>query len=162
MPYYGRFDGQEVDGKVYALGDPIDEDVDAAVIDVLIGLGRLTTTRPTVDGAPTIPTETKAVEDMSRVELEAAAMDAMRSRLGEAPDEDLRRVVTQHREAVGADADEGEEPDATTLADKPLDEMSAKELDAVAGAEGVDVSKARTKSDRVAAIQEARLAKSNA
>lgn len=158
MTYYAMFDSTEIDGKTYALGDPIDDGVDSAVIDVLVGLGRISSTKPALDSAPVVVSEMKKVEDMSRAELEAEAMTAMRARMGEASDEDLRRVITQHRDAQ--DDDDGEPVDATAIADKPLDEMSAKELDAVAAAEGVDVSKARTKSDRVGAIQEARIAKS--
>lgn len=159
LPHYAMFDGEEIGGKRYALGGPID-DVDATTLDVLVGLGRVSSTKPALDVNRLPLTTTKAVEDMSRTELEAAAMDAMRARLGEATDDDLRRAVTAHRDATDDGGDTYAERAAAyaALKDKPLDSLKTAELEIVAAAEGADVSKARTNSDRVAAIQEKRLA----
>jgi len=96
---YAQFDGDEVDGIAYRLGDPIKrEKHDAGTLAYLEGTGRIAATRPATTFV--IPADDgKPVEEMGRVELEAAAMASLAARLPAASDEQLRDAINAGRAA---------------------------------------------------------------
>ncbi len=110
--YFAQFDGEEINGERYAVGDPIKGDLDEATVEILMGLGRISTNRPAA-GSSIPPIEEKAIEDMSRTELEAAAIEAVRYRAAQANTNDLRNMVQRHRderdEAARGDDDDGDQ-----------------------------------------------------
>jgi hypothetical protein len=50
--YVANFDGDEIDGKRYSLGEKIDDNVDPATIAFLVQNGRITPYAPGIDGEP--------------------------------------------------------------------------------------------------------------
>lgn len=97
------------------------------------------------DGIPAVAPVTKPVVDMSRSELEAAAMDVVRSEMVSASDDDLRTMIQRFRDKT---------EDAS-----PLAKMKVDELKALAAKEEIDLGDATKKDDIIAAIELAREAK---
>lgn len=169
-PLFAQFDGEDINGKRYGLGDEIDASVPGAILDILSDQGRISANKPTVITAPLVGSD-KAVEDMSRAELEGSALSIMSTRILDMSSDDLRDAIDRHRTEVErkAEEDAGEagtkDPadDAMTTDEKPLGQMKTDELNAVAAREeitfGDDV---KTNPDRVKAIQAARDAKAKA
>lgn len=145
LPLYAQFDGDEFAGTRYALGDPIDEKLDDGTVAYLTAEGRIAATRPVSTIATIAVGERPDPATMTRVEL--------LNELGHGQDNDvLRDAVTRKREN---EADTGEEDDegGSTDAPKALADMTAKELDAVIAAEGVEVASNADKATKVAAIE---------
>lgn len=160
--YYAQFDGEEIAGTRYALGDKIDADVHPAVLQVLADQGRISSNVPA--GSSVIVTETKPVDEMNRVELRAAALDAFATQMDSMSDDELRAGVKRHQD--GAGEDDGGAGDGSTggtpyadLKDRPLGNMKTADLDTIAREEGVDFAGATNNPDRVKAIEAARKAK---
>lgn len=158
--YYSQFEGEDVGGKRYGLGDPIDEAVPLGVLSILAGMGRISTTKPAASEV-IIPVtgEVKPVANMNRAELEAAAMHAMGSRIASADDDQLREAVTRHRAEESGER-EGSDEDKAAADEKPLARQNTAELTATAEREGVTFGEdVKTNPDRVAAIEAARKAR---
>lgn len=94
-PLYAQFDGDEVDGKFYGLGEVIDRDRHSAqTIGFLETNGRISATKP---ADPNAPDASRPVASMSRAQLLAELAD------GE-DDDSLREAVERRRERVAEDA----------------------------------------------------------
>jgi hypothetical protein len=174
---YAQFDGEDVDGKRYALGDPLDADINPGVRTYLVSAGRFASTNPIATAAPTgASLSDMPVEDMTRAELESAAIAAMTARAAEASEEDLKRAITAHREMLADRAGEGQPftpssgdampgttppaSDPVTPEAKPLKSQTTAELEATAQAEEITFGEdVKTNADRVKAIEDARAAK---
>jgi hypothetical protein len=99
---YAQFEGDEIDGKVYSLGDEISPSVDFGTRTYLIGLGRIGAHPPTV--AAVIPSPGKALADMGRDELEATARSMVD--LSGYDDDQLRDEIDRRRRAEAEHAEE--------------------------------------------------------
>lgn len=103
--YFANFDGDDINGKRYALGEEIADDVDAGTLAFLANTGRITTTAPDTGAVKTWPAlDEKPLGDMTRDELEAAARASLN--LSKLSDEELREGIERHRNAGGAEADD--------------------------------------------------------
>ena len=164
-PLYAQFDGDEIDGKVYGLGDEILDKVDAGTRTVLTGMGRIAASRPTVPYSQPIDAG-KHIDDMTRPELEQSALAALASTMSEASDDDLRRAIEHARETAESRRNEAEDERkrqaagngaGTTsyddLKDKPLGSLKTADLVTVAEAENVSIADASTNPERVKLIQ---------
>lgn len=156
IKYYAMFDGDEIEGTIYKLGDEIAANINPGIRMVLEARGNISTTRPTVTTF-TVPLDgvNKDVADMSRADLESAMMVATRDKVAEASDEDLRDAVTRYQESKGIEtAPVGNGGGSSDGAAKPLDKMTTAELKEAAEKESVtfgdDVT---TNAQRAAAIQ---------
>lgn len=168
--YYAQFDGDEVEGKFYKLGDPIDEKVPAGTIEYLKSIGRIAVTKPAA-ASVVVPADL-ALEDMSREQLEATARsmidlssyddDQLRSEIGRrrALIEEERREELARNGQESQDEPTDEEKAAAdrkaayeALKNRPLAELKTDELKLVAEVEGVDLTDASNNEKRVAAIQ---------
>ncbi len=121
-PHYALFDGDEVDGKRYALGDEIDASVDAGTLAYLIGIGRVGATPPAgVEKAPAgsagLPDDSDPATMQAKVlaDMDPASMtrDELIAHIGqlstaEASDDDLRSGVLQLRERAARSGNGGE------------------------------------------------------
>lgn len=168
---YAQFDGDEVDGIKYALGDEIRTDKhDAGTLAYLTETGRIAAGKPAT--TIVIPAdEGKPVEEMSRLELEQGAMAALSSRLSDASDDQLREAIEAGRErdqaardaqaASRADTGTGDDNRGSTadydeIKDKPLAGLKTADLVLIAEHENVSLDGANTNPDRVKAIETAR------
>lgn len=82
--YIANFDGDEIDGKRYALGDRIDSNVDAGTIAFLVTQGRITPTTEGMAGTPsggtdeaTRPAGAKAEEGPTLTAAQQAEADQL-------------------------------------------------------------------------------------
>jgi len=175
-PLYAQFDGDEILGTVYPLGEEISQDVDAGTRSVLVEMGRLSATKPPVPFV--MPTAVdKNVGDMSRAELEQSALAIASASLADRSEDDLREFVSRGRDEAdqrAKDADEerqraidasktneaGSTPYAD-LKDKPLNTLKTAELVTIADEENISLVDARTNPDRVKLIEDARKAKAS-
>jgi len=121
--YYAQFDGDEVDGKIYRLGEPLKDSVDAGTIAYLVGMGRIGSTPPAEAnkdaGDLSLPDDSDPRTAQARVLADLDPMEMTReelvSHLAELAtdgrgDDELREAVFGHRERVAArDADAAEE-----------------------------------------------------
>lgn len=96
-PLFAQFDGDEVDGKRYGIGDELDGGTDAGTIAYLTGTGRFSATKPG-EGSP-IPAgaDRRPTADMSRAEI-LAELGAGES------DDRLRDALEMKREKLDDDA----------------------------------------------------------
>lgn len=96
-PLFAQFDGDEVEGKRYAIGDELASDTDAGTVAYLTGTGRFSATPP--DQASPIPAgaDRRPVAEMSRAEI-LAELGAGES------DDRLREAVEMKREKLDEDA----------------------------------------------------------
>jgi hypothetical protein len=129
---YAQFDGDEVDGKRYALGEPLDEKVDFGTRSVIEASGRWATTPPDKDAHTSLPGLPSTLM-MSRAELIAELTAGM-------PDSDLRDALDRKREdeasrLKAAQDDQG--AGSTTVPAGPLDGSAADAIDAVGKVETV-------------------------
>lgn len=166
--YFAQFDGDEIDGKVYKIGDEIDASVGAGTMEYLKGIGRIAVTKPAEPNV--IGSTDKPVAEMNRSELEATARGMID--LSSYDDEDLRNEIGRRRAAIEADrsAQNGQESQGGDLTDeekasaerkaaydavkdKPLADLKTAELQLVAEVEGADLTDASNNEKRVAAIQ---------
>ena len=155
-PLFAQFDGLDISGNRYGLGDEIDADTPAPILDILSQQGQISANKPTVITAPLVGSS-KPVEDMSRAELEGSVLSILSSQVINADDDKLRSTIEDHRSKVEDDAREEVGSDTPV---KPLDKMTTAELVTTAGAESVTFGDdVKTNADRVAAIQAARDAK---
>lgn len=97
------------------------------------------------DGTPAQDVGVKPVEDMTRAELEAVAIEVVRSEMASASDDDLRTMIQRFRD---------KSEDAGALA-----KMKVDDLKALAAKEEIDLGDATKKDDIIAAIELAREAK---
>lgn len=158
--FYAQFDGEDVAGKRYALGEKIDGDTHPQVLRVLRDQGRIAETPPTTFPVPLSGSD-KDVGDMTRSELEAAALAAFHSQVRDMDDDALRAGVTRHRERVEAgsetdDSDDSGSADTTLPDERALGRMNTADLTAQAEREGVNLDGADTNAARVQAILAAR------
>jgi hypothetical protein len=158
--YYAQFDGEDVAGKRYALGEKIDDDTHPQVLRVLRDQGRIAETPPTTFPVPLSGSD-KDVGDMTRSELEAAALAAFHSQVRDMSDDALREGVTRHRERVEAgsetdDSDDSGSADTTLPDERALSRMKTDELVAQAQREEVSLDGADTNPAKVQAILAAR------
>lgn len=185
---YAQFDGDEVEGRRYSLGEPV-EIQNPGLIDILKIQGRVGTNRPAV--TIVVPAADKSPDDMNRAELEAAARasidlshyddDDLRARLhavraeqaGDS-DQDEAEGGDQQVDAGEGDSDAGEgegEGDQSdtgvtdeeqgayiALKGKDLSDLKADELKLVGKVEGVDLSAATNSPLRIKAIEAHRAA----
>ena len=164
-PLFAQFDGEDIAGTRYGLGDEIDASVPGAILDILSDQGRISANKPTVITAPLVGSD-KAVEDMSRSELEGSALSIMSTRILSMPSDDLREAIERSRaqDADGAKEDAPTEGEGTNDPDpaKPLAQQTTAELKATAAAEEITFGdEVKTNPDRVKAIEAARAAKAN-
>lgn len=153
-PFFAQFDGEDINGMRYGLGDEIDADTPGAILDILADQGRIAANKPTVITAP-ISGNAKSVDDMSRAELEGSALSILSTQVMAADDDKLRSTIEGYR-AEQADKAEGAPADDA----KPLDKMTTAELEATAADEEVTFGDdVKTNAQRAAAIQAARDAK---
>jgi len=161
-PLFSQFDGEDINGTRYGLGDEIDADTPGAILTILEDQGRIASYKPTMLAVPLAGTE-KAVKDMSRAELESAALHAMAARIKDADDDKLRSTIHDARGTVEDEDDDDDDGDERTpyddLKDKPLGTMKTEDLTIVAENEGVSLADAKTNQDRAKAIEDARKAK---
>jgi hypothetical protein len=161
--YYSQFDGENIGGTRYGLGDAIDEDTNPEILTILAEQGRISANKPTSITAPLVGSD-KSVEDMSRAELEGSALSIMSTKILAADDDKLRQTIELHREDEANknrdDSDDGKEPETPG---KPLEKMTTAELVETATNESVDFGEdVKTNADRVKAIQAARDVKAKA
>lgn len=154
---YAQRDPVEIEDKRYSLGDPISEDHNPNALNLLQNQGIISANQPVA--AASIPAAEKAIEDMSRAELEAAVMTRTKDEVAKRPDEDLREAL---RCMSGKDKpeDDGGAGDGSTggtpyadLKDKPLSSLKTADLDTIAREEGVSFEGAKNNPDRVKAIE---------
>jgi hypothetical protein len=106
-----------------------------------------------------------SLDALTRAQLEGIAFDFTRQKIGEASDEELRRMIDHARQHDAARDDEGEgngEGEGTDGGDKLTDDLDAQtieQLKALAGKETIDLTGKTLKPDILAAIREARIAK---
>lgn len=182
LTYYSQFDGQDVGGKRYALGEAIDSGTPLGLLSILTGMGKVATTKPNTDSGVVIvgEAETKPVANMNRPELERAAINIMSARVGAVDDDTLRRMISEHQAAQAEGDPEGDAHEADDgmtdnddgagegegdggADDKPLSRQTTAELTATAEREGVTFGEdVKTNPDRVAAIEAAREEKARA
>lgn len=158
---YAQFDGDEIDGKRYALGDKIDDSVDAATRGFLIDAGRLSASAPA--RAFTMPVAVdKPVGDMTRDELVEAILAGGASRLATMDDAALRDAVERDRAGQAPTGDSSTSDNAPPPPPPPpsLSGMTTAQLEKTAADEGVDISSASTNAERASMIEAARSAKS--
>jgi len=176
-PLYAQFDGDDVDGKRYKLGEPLADSADAGTRLYPTTTGRFGGSRPANAFTPPVASD-KPVGDMTRDELVETILAAGSKRLDTMGEDELRDLVERDRSKADQPADEGDGDDKgdeltgdeggagdqsgagdtdnaeyEALKDKPLGQMKTAELEIVAKAEGVDLADADTNPKRVAAIQ---------
>lgn len=126
--YVSNFEGEEVDGRRYALGEGIDAGVDGGTIKYLTSTGRITelgpNDAPSTAGGSAIEMPPRDVSTMSRVQLLVELAS------GESDDE-LRRAVERKREAETASREGGGGFDAEAFVDRNIDDISDDELKAL-------------------------------
>jgi hypothetical protein len=118
--YFANFEGDEINGKFYALGDTIADDVDVGTLGFLESTGRIGATKPdTANGFVPLTLDDKPLDRMTRAELEAAAMATID--LSRYSDDELRSQVEGHRAGPDAadDDEESESMTSTTGGEKP-------------------------------------------
>lgn len=148
---YAMFDGDDIDGKRYALGDPIDADINVGVRNLLVAQGRISSAKP--DGSGIVTDTTRNPADMSRAELLAELSSDM-------PDDKLADAVAQKRAQQADTDDDGEDESYAALKDRDPATLKTAELAIVAEAEGVTFSDDdKTNALKAAAIVSAREAK---
>lgn len=128
--YYAQFDGDEVDGKVYKLGEKLKSSVDVGTITYLVGMGRIGSTRPSEPnkdaGDLGLPDDSDPRTAQLRVLADLDPMDMTREELvahlaelatDGREDDELREAVFGHRERAAERAanatDEGGSTGAT-------------------------------------------------
>lgn len=161
--YFAQFDGVSIGDKRYPYGDVIDTaDLHPAVIEVLVQQGQISSNNPTP--ASTVPTLAD-LDSMTRAQLEAEAHEAIKARMAEATDDQLRETIERHRATTGDDDARGDTGDGmggdgsvggtpyADLKDKPLSTLKTADLDTIAREEHVDFADAKTNADRVKAIE---------
>jgi len=119
-PLYAQFDGDEVDGKTYALGEPMADGVDAATRAYLTSIGRFGNVKPP---APIlVPAGDKALADMTRAELEAT-FRAEFPLAGE-PDDRIILAIERMRaaRASGRRLSDIDDPALDNMSEGPLDQ----------------------------------------
>jgi len=102
MDLYTQFDGEEINGVRYKLGDAIERDVDAGTVRYLLQTGRLSDTPPNTDGVLLPPMRETPLLEMSRAELETTARNSID--LSELSDEELIKGIERHRNAARGEA----------------------------------------------------------
>ncbi len=169
--YFAQFDGDEIDGKVYKIGDEIDASVGAGTMEYLKGIGRIAVTKPAEPNV--IGSTDKPLAEMNRSELEAAARSLID--LSDYEDDQLRNEIERRRALIEAEKTDGaaqngqesQDGDLTdeekasaerqaaydAVKDKPLADLKTAELQLVAEVEGADLTDASNNEKRVAAIQ---------
>jgi len=125
--HYAQFDNMEVAGKFYALGDAIDDDVHPAVIQVLVDQGRIADSQPST--GVSVPTETVAIDDMNRVQLEQAVLAGSKTKMAEMSDDELRDTARRLQTDEEREAEEKAKADA---------EKAQADADASSGGENAD------------------------
>jgi hypothetical protein len=102
-----------------------------------------------------------SLDALTRAQLEGIAFDFTRQKIGEASDDELRRMIDHARQydAAGNDEGEGKGADAGDKLTDDLDAQTVEQLKTLAGAETIDLTGKTLKGDIVAAIREARAAK---
>lgn len=160
---YAQFQGDEVDGKVYDLGEPLADTVDGGTRAYLESTGRFAATNPGT--VISVPSADKPLEEMNRAELEATARSMVD--LSSLSDDDLRGKLAQMRAAQGEEDEDADLSRADAITDedraayeaikeKPVDQLKTAELELVAKVEGVDLAEAKNNGDRATAIETAR------
>lgn len=162
-PLYAQFDGDEFDGRRYALGEEIASDMGSGTIEYLKVTGRIGFAKPAT--SIVVPANDRPLDSMTRAELEATIRaetpipadvsdDELRSRI-----EDVRAEAEAKRTAE-ADSAASDEVSYDDLKDKPLAGMTTAQLEKVAFNEEVAFgAEVKTNADRASAIQAARDAK---
>lgn len=102
MDLFTQFDGEEINGVRYKLGDPIERDVDAGTVRYLLQAGRISDTPPNTDGVLIPPMRETPLIEMSRAELEVTARNSID--LSERSDEELIKGIERHRDAARGEA----------------------------------------------------------
>lgn len=106
-------------------------------------------------GKEPVKVSDKPVGQMSRAELEAAAVDSFSAQLGKMSDDELRAGVERAREREGEQVDPADTARQQINEDDLFDKTAA-ELKTIVEAEKVDVAGLTKKADIVAAIRAAR------
>lgn len=105
-----------------------------------------------------------SLDALTRPQLEGIAFDFTRQKIGEASDDELRRMIDHARQHdAGGDHDEDDAREGTDRGDaitEDLDAQTIEQLKALAGKETIDLTGKTLKPDILAAIREARTAKS--
>jgi hypothetical protein len=107
--YFANFDGDEINGRRYGLGDPIDDDVDTGTLVYLAQTGRITATQPDKGALVEHPDAVDLpLGDMTRQQLESAALATIN--LSSYSDEELRQRIDESRRDQAARADRADTP----------------------------------------------------
>jgi len=130
-PLFAQFDGDEVDGKRYGIGDELDGGTDAGTIAYLTGTGRFSATKPG-EGSP-IPdgADRPAPETMTRAEV-LAELGAGES------DDRLREALAMKREKLAEDAARENAPQGEGTSTDPLDGNAGPAIEYVESLSSVD------------------------
>jgi hypothetical protein len=152
---YTQFDGEEIDGKRYKLGEAVSRDLDAGTVRYLIDTGRLSDTAPLPADSGTMipPLREPELHQMTRAELETAARNSLD--LSDLSDDDLRRGIERNRSAsrgepIDGDQGLGMEGDGSTPREPaPAPNSGATELAAILAGSVPSIEKAiATETDR--------------
>lgn len=111
--YVANFEGDEINGKRYSVGDEIADDVDGGTIAYLVGIGRITHTttadskQPAVGGEPDAltPQSTDPLDGAHLTEEETAARDKLVEDEGANLDKLREIAANEGVEGVTADQD---------------------------------------------------------
>lgn len=111
--YYAQFDGDEVDGKVYKLGEPLKDSVDAGTITYLVGMGRIGSTPPAEpnkdagdlglpDDSDPRTAQLRVLADLDPMDMTRAELVAHLAELATdgREDDELREAVFGHRDRL--------------------------------------------------------------
>lgn len=146
MSYVSNFEGEEINGRRYALGEGIDESVDAGTIRYLVSNGRITelgpNDAPATAGGDAVEMPLRDPATMNRVQLLAELAS-------DQSDDELRRMVTAKREHEASERQAGGsgEFDAEAFVDRNLDDISDDEIKALSP-EQLAAVRAAEKDDR--------------
>lgn len=126
---YAQFDGDEVNGKVYKLGEELAEGTDAGTRHFLTEAGRFTASVPlNVNTAPPLASD-KPVGDMTRQELHDTLLAGAAERLDKMPEDELRSLVERDRARAESEEDDvaDDESDSLDMGGQSGDEQSQGE-----------------------------------
>ena len=114
--YFANFDGDDLNGHVYKLGEEIKDDVDGGTLNYLLQTGRISSTKPDTEAVMSAPAvDDKPLALMDRAELERTALATID--LSGYSDEQLRERIEAHR--AGDEAEDDEDEGATGGAPTP-------------------------------------------
>jgi hypothetical protein len=97
MAYFAQFDGDEINGKRYGIGEEIADSVDAGTLAFLVAGGRIASTPPAASSALPLAVA-KPVAEQTREELIQTILAQGALRLADATDEELRYAIERDRE----------------------------------------------------------------